>query len=58
MTINFWEVTVNHQGIDLAYTYYYTNQRWRNLAIALKMPVQDVSEYLELKQLNTPKTMD
>ena len=46
-TEDYWEVKVNGQGIDLAYTYYEKKKnKWQNVAMKLKIEVSDVSEYL------------
>ena len=44
---NYWEVQINNAGIDLAYTYYYVDGKWKNLAISLNIDVEDVPDYLD-----------
>lgn len=44
---NYWEVQINNQGIDLAYTYYYVDGKWRNIAISLNIDVDGVPDYLD-----------
>jgi hypothetical protein len=43
----YWEIRINGDGVDLAYLYFLENDRWRNVAIALSIPVQDVPEFIE-----------
>jgi len=43
---NYWEVQINNQGIDLAYTYYHVDGKWRNIAISLNIDVDGVPNYL------------
>ena len=43
----FWQVSVNGQGEDLAYLYFLDNGKWRNVAIALGIPVEEVPEFIE-----------
>lgn len=42
----FWEVRVNGKGEDLAYLYFLENNKWRNVALALQLPVSDVPEFI------------
>ena len=42
---------LNEKKIDLAYTFIKTPQGWKNLAIHLNLPVEDVSEYIVLDEL-------
>ncbi len=42
-----WEVQINDQGVDLAYLYFLENNKWRNVAMALGIPVQDVPEFID-----------
>jgi hypothetical protein len=44
---NLREIQINNEGIDLAYTYYFSSGRWRNLAMSLDIPVDSVDEYIE-----------
>ena len=44
---NYWEVQINGKGIDLAYTYFLSNNKWRNVAIAMGLPVSGVPEFIE-----------
>jgi uncharacterized protein YecT (DUF1311 family) len=44
---NFWEVRVNDEGVDLAYIYFPVDGKWRNAAMALKIPVEDVPEFIQ-----------
>ncbi len=48
---NMWEVLVNKEGIDLAYTYIHVNNRWVNLARYVNEEVDSVSEFLSEKHL-------
>lgn len=48
---NMWEVSVNGEGIDLAYTYINVNGRWVNLARYVHEKVDSVSEFLSEKHL-------
>ena len=51
-TENYWEVKVNGKGIDLAYTYYKRKKnKWKNVAMKLKIDVSDVSEYIPADKL-------
>ncbi len=44
---DFWEVKVNGEGIDLAYVYYNEKkEKWKNVAMQLKIDVSDVPKYL------------
>lgn len=43
---NYFEVTVNGEGLDLAYTYVPEGDRWRNLALAMGVEVSGVPEFL------------
>ena len=43
---NQWEVLVNNQGIDLAYTYIQNHGVWVNLAMFVNEEVDSVSEIL------------
>ena len=43
---NQWEVLVNNQGIDLAYTYVQNHGVWINLAMFVNEEVDSVSEFL------------
>jgi len=43
----YWEVQINGEGIDLAYTYFPDGKRWRNVAMALHIQVQDVPEFID-----------
>lgn len=44
----FWEVTVNGEGIDLAYVYFQNEDgKWKNLAKEMDIKVKDVPKYLE-----------
>lgn len=43
----FWEVSINGQGEDLAYLYFLDKGKWRNVAIALGIPVEEVPEFIE-----------
>ncbi len=43
---NYWEVQVNNKGIDLAYTYYHVDGKWRNIAISLNIDVHGVPDYI------------
>lgn len=43
----YWEVQINGQGVDLAYLYFPENNKWRNVAMALGIPVQDVPEFID-----------
>ena len=43
----YWEVQINGQGVDLAYIYFPVNNKWRNAAMALNIPVQDVPEFID-----------
>jgi hypothetical protein len=46
-----WEVKVNEEGIDLAYTYFLTDSgKWKNLAIEMGIKVVDVPEFLPEKK--------
>lgn len=46
-----WEVKVNEEGIDLAYTYFLTDTgKWKNLAIEMGIKVVDVPEFLPEKK--------
>lgn len=42
----FYEVVVDGEGLDLAYTYLPENGRWRNLALMLGLSVTGVPEFL------------
>lgn len=42
----FWEVQINGEGVDLAYLYFPEKDKWRNVAIALDIPVQGVPEFI------------
>jgi len=44
---NYWEVRINNKGIDLAYTYYHVDGKWRNIAISLNIDVEGVPNYLD-----------
>lgn len=48
----FWEVQVNGKGEDLAYLYFLDNNKWRNVAMALNIPVSDVSEFITGSEKN------
>lgn len=43
---SFYEVVVNGEGLDLAYTYLREDGRWRNVARMLDLDVTDVPEFL------------
>jgi hypothetical protein len=43
----YWEVRVNGMGIDLAYTYFLVQNRWKNVAIELGLEVSDVPEFID-----------
>lgn len=44
---NYWEVKVNGEGIDLAYVYFNEKKdKWKNVAMQLKIDVSDVPKYL------------
>jgi hypothetical protein len=43
----YWEIQINGQGVDLAYIYFPENKKWRNVAMALNIPVQDVPEFID-----------
>ncbi len=36
-TDKFWEILLNGNGIDLAYTYFFDDGAWRNVAISMKL---------------------
>ncbi len=42
------EVLLNDDGVDLAYLYFKSPEGWKNVAIALNLPVQEVPEFLDL----------
>ena len=42
----YWEVQINGSGVDLAYLYFLEKNRWRNVAMALGIPVEDVPEFI------------
>lgn len=42
----YWEVRVNGQGVDLAYTYYFSGGKWANVAMAVGLKVSDVPEFI------------
>ena len=44
---NYWEVEINNQGIDLAYTYYFVEGEWWNVARSLGIDVDGVPDYLD-----------
>lgn len=44
---NTWEVSVNGQGVDLAYLYFKHEGAWHNVAMHLKIPVDDVSRIMD-----------
>ncbi len=44
----FWELTVNGRGLDLAYTYVPFEGRYVNLASLAKCPAEGVSTYLDV----------
>lgn len=43
----YWRVQINGEGVDLAYIYFPYNNKWRNVAITLNIPVQYVPEYID-----------
>ena len=43
---SYWTLDVAGKEIDLAYAYVPRNGRWRNLALLLGLPAEDVPEYL------------
>lgn len=43
---SYWTLEVAGKEIDLAYAYVPRNGRWRNLALLLGLPAEDVPEYL------------
>ena len=44
---NYWEVQINGEGIDLAYTYLLMgDNRWKNVAMELNIPVKGVPEFI------------
>ena len=45
---NFWELSVNGRGLDLAYTYVPFKGRYVNLATLAKCPADFVSTYLDV----------
>ncbi|WP_422380494.1 hypothetical protein [Marinicellulosiphila megalodicopiae] len=47
---HFWEIVVNNQGIDLAYTYIYVDDLWINLANYIDIEVFDVP--MQLSELD------
>ncbi len=44
---NYWEVQINNEGVDLAYIYFMSDNKWRNVAMALALPVEEVPEFLD-----------
>ena len=44
---NYWELRINDQGVDLAYTYYLVNHKWRNVAMSIGLTVSEVPEFIE-----------
>jgi hypothetical protein len=42
----YWQVHINNQGIDLAYTYFLKNNKWINAAIAIGLPVDGIPEFI------------
>ncbi len=42
-----YEVSVNGEAVDLAYVYFPVDGKWRNVAVALKVPVEDVPEFIQ-----------
>jgi len=43
----FWEVLLNGEGIDLAYTYVEHDRQWQNLALLLGLEASDVPRFLD-----------
>jgi hypothetical protein len=43
----FWEVQVNGEGVDLAYTYVEHDRQWQNLALLLGLEASDVPRFLD-----------
>jgi hypothetical protein len=44
---DYWEVQVNGGGIDLAYSYFFTNNKWKNIAMEIGLSVSDVPEFID-----------
>lgn len=55
---DFWEVQINGKGEDLAYLYFLDNNKWRNVAMALNIPVSDVSEFITGNETNPAASDD
>lgn len=43
---DFYELQINGEGVDLAYTYVYHKDKWKNLAMLVGLDVQGVSEFI------------
>ena len=47
---DYWHVLINEKEVDLAYLYFQNNDnKWKNVAIELKIEVSDVPEFLDDK---------
>lgn len=44
---DFWEVQINGEGIDLAYSYFLEGTLWKNIAIQMGIPVVEVPEFID-----------
>lgn len=49
VSVGMCQVFLNGEGIDLAYAYAKEKDKWRNLALSLKLDVSDVPEFLPEK---------